>query len=538
MSQYKGPIKERHNVQQILATHRLYFLMWTLFQVSNLAFGLMSTKSSALVAIHSILMALTPINICITFFKTDYYQLIDLHQVEPKENTANHSLLDDIILNSLPPELEKKVGHERHPSRNADTMDKMNKHWENENNTKETMRNNILVSIIKGFEDIYKGGKEHGSNKNISGLEIEDPNIKVEKPPLFRRIVLYLLGKEEANAENYEEEGNRSALLGHPDVLKKVSVMSQTEIDKDIKFEKLSTLKKPKQYLSARAKFNDSSDNEFEFTELSPKIFKNIRRIHNIDDHMVRSIFSSSNIQNLDITLSQGKGGSFFIKPIVGGRMLMKSITKPEYEIIQNFISDYYCYLLMNPNTYLCPILGVYKIKFNKNSSAPPIAFILMRNVLNIDVEDLKDNDKVYCFDLKGSVHGRRTLENPVEILNFEENYNFHKNLILKDIDFFQSFRKLDITTIQAERIISQIQEDSTFLSQHNFMDYSLLVYIVIKPYEEVKSNLQVRSEAREMEIDKFKSIDMQSRVLPDKINNSSIPNIPTFNQVPSRNTI
>jgi hypothetical protein len=69
-------------------------------------------------------------------------------------------------------------------------------------------------------------------------------------------------------------------------------------------------------------------------------------------------------------------------------------------------------------------------------------------------------------------------------------------------------------------------------------MDYSLLVYIVIKPYEEVKSNLQVRSEAREMEIDKFKSIDMQSRVLPDKINNSSIPNIPTFNQVPSRNTI
>jgi hypothetical protein len=61
---------------------------------------------------------------------------------------------------------------------------------------------------------------------------------------------------------------------------------------------------------------------------------------------------------------------------------------------------------------------------------------------------------------LKGSVHGRRTLENPIEILNYEDNYKFHKDLILKDIDFFQSFRKLDITTIQAERIMSQITED------------------------------------------------------------------------------
>lgn len=164
----------------------------------------------------------------------------------------------------------------------------------------------------------------------------------------------------------------------------------------------------------------------------------------------------------------------------------------------------------MNPNTYLCPILGVYKLKLHKSSQVPPIIFILMRNVLNLDPEDLNPDDKVYCFDLKGSLHGRRTLENPIEIMNHEENYEFHKNLVLKDIDFFQSFRKLDITADQSEKIMSQIEEDASFLSHNNFMDYSLLLYIVIKPYEEIKSILPSGLYS-EKQINRFKSIDFKS---------------------------
>lgn len=98
---------------------------------------------------------------------------------------------------------------------------------------------------------------------------------------------------------------------------------------------------------------NEKQPDKYELIELAPKLFSNIRKIHNINDEMVKSIFSLSNIKELDISISSGKGGSFFIKPVHGGRMLIKSITKPEYEIIQDFLSDYYCYLLMNPNTYL-----------------------------------------------------------------------------------------------------------------------------------------------------------------------------------------
>lgn len=256
---------------------------------------------------------------------------------------------------------------------------------------------------------------------------------------------------------------------------------------------------------------NPSVPDQYELIELAPKIFKNIRRIHNIDDYMVKSIFSIINLKELDISISSGKGGSFFIKPIHGGRMLIKSITKPEYEIIQDFLPDYYCYLLMNPNTYLCPILGVYKLKLQKNNQVPPIIFILMRNVLNMDPSDIGPDDKIYTFDLKGSVHGRRTLKDPLEILNFEENYKHHKNLILKDIDFFQSFRKLDITNIQSERIMSQINEDTQFLSDHNFMDYSLLLYVVMKPYKDVVSNLHHDPHSKDNDSNRFMSVDKQA---------------------------
>ena len=104
-------------------------------------------------------------------------------------------------------------------------------------------------------------------------------------------------------------------------------------------------------------------DDTYEMLEMAPDIFKNIRKIHNVSDDYVKKIFSLININKLDIRISSGKGGAFFIEPLDGARLLIKSITKPEYEIIQGMLQDYYSYLLMNPNTYLSPILGVYKLK-------------------------------------------------------------------------------------------------------------------------------------------------------------------------------
>lgn len=398
-SLYKGYNKSKHRIDQILSIHRVYFVLWTIFQLSNLAFGFITDKSKVMITIHSIFISLTPLNICIVFCKAIYYsridnsyQMIDITE-DGAEGQRGQSLLDSMILSNPPPGLENKIRHQRNPSGNSQTMEQVKKHWENDANSKNIMRREILEHVVRGFDEMYKDAKPTNS---MDQFEIEDPNIKPEKPPLFRRLVLFCLGKEDANVENYEDYGNKSALLGHPDVLKKVSVLTQSQLEKENNTEKSIMVKKHQTFGRTLSTPKGGKDDEYEFIELAPKVFSNIRKIHNIDEHVVKSIFCSQNMKDLDISISSGKGGSFFIKPVNGGRMLMKSITKPEYEIIQGFLDDYYSYFLMNPNTYLNPILGVYKMKLQKSSQVPPISFILMRNVLNIDPEDLRDEDKVY----------------------------------------------------------------------------------------------------------------------------------------------
>jgi hypothetical protein len=400
-SLYKGYNKSKHRIDQILSIHRLYFAFWTIFQLSNLAFGFMQEKSKILIATHSIFISLTPLNICIAFCKAIYYsrvdnsyQMIDIEDEDDGDQQRGQTLLDSMILSNPPPGMENKVKHQRNPSGNSQTMEHVKKHWDNDTNSKNIMRREILEYIVRGFDEIYKDAKPTDS---MDKFEIDDPNVKAEKPPLFRRLVLFCLGKEDANVENYEDYGNKSALLGHPDILKKVSVLTESQIERETQIEKSIMVKRqPQQFGRTLSTPKLHKEDEYEFVELAPKIFSNIRKIQNIDDHVIKSIFSSENMKDLDISISSGKGGSFFIKPVNGGRMLMKSITKPEYEIIQGFLNDYYCYLLMNPNTYLNPILGVYKMKLQKSSQVPPISFILMRNVLNIDPSDLKEEDKIY----------------------------------------------------------------------------------------------------------------------------------------------
>lgn len=58
----------------------------------------------------------------------------------------------------------------------------------------------------------------------------------------------------------------------------------------------------------------------------------------------------------------------------------------------------------MNPNTCLSPILGIFKLKTAESDAVPPICFMLMRNVLDLDPTKLNPEDKLLLFDLKGSV--------------------------------------------------------------------------------------------------------------------------------------
>jgi hypothetical protein len=57
----------------------------------------------------------------------------------------------------------------------------------------------------------------------------------------------------------------------------------------------------------------------------------------------------------------------------------------------------------------------------------------------------------------------------------------------MKDQDFLQSFKKLDITQAQADRILSQLEQDVEVLNKNGLIDYSLFMIIVLRPFKQVE---------------------------------------------------
>lgn len=115
----------------------------------------------------------------------------------------------------------------------------------------------------------------------------------------------------------------------------------------------------------------------------------------------MRHIFSEDNIKNLIVHVSTNRGGSFVIKAKQGGLVVI-SINKAEYQNLQKFVPDYYRHCLMNPNTLLAAILGIFILEITRDSETIPIHLIMMRDVQDNDKTLLEETDVVYPFDLKG----------------------------------------------------------------------------------------------------------------------------------------
>ena len=61
---------------------------------------------------------------------------------------------------------------------------------------------------------------------------------------------------------------------------------------------------------------------------------------------------------------------------------------------MQQFLPEYYKYLLMNPQTHLIPILGVYSLTVTKNGDSLPFFFLIQRHVRSFDLKALENDDQ------------------------------------------------------------------------------------------------------------------------------------------------
>ena len=216
-SNYIGHSRDKHKVKQVIFLHRLYFTMWAIFQFSNLAFGFISDDSSRITMIHSIWMSLTPLNISIVFIWSinyiragEAYRIINLEDEEElKMMPVAETLLDSMMMRHLPIDLETNTKLQRKPSDNQVIVDRFRPQFSKKENIKDSLRRNVLEYIVRGFEGIYKVTKEDisGDIKNYAD-------------------------------ENNEDDANKSVLFGNLDVMKKVNLLTRSQIERLTQYEK------------------------------------------------------------------------------------------------------------------------------------------------------------------------------------------------------------------------------------------------------------------------------------------------------------
>ena len=214
------------------------------------------------------------------------------------------------------------------------------------------------------------------------------------------------------------------------------------------------------------------------FIDYAPFVFRKLRtEISGIsDDEYLRSVGPEQllgnmvlgNLSSLAEQTTEGKGGAFFYYTS-DGRFMIKTVAREEKHLLKKILRDYYLHLKENPRSMIVRFYGLHglRVKMNpvffqggKYRHDEKIFFVVMGNLFNTPLEVHRR------FDLKGSWVNRRTSRE-------EDN-----TTALKDSDFLERGERIRVGSEMKQDLMSVIKKDVNFFSNHNILDYSLLVGI------------------------------------------------------------
>ena len=168
--------------------------------------------------------------------------------------------------------------------------------------------------------------------------------------------------------------------------------------------------------------------------------------------YFLNSFFTAENAKKIFCCsgIDGGRSGSFLFTT-ANQKFTIKLITDNEFKSLIRISKKYYAYKKENANSRLVSIYAAVKIlPLNIN-------VILMNNII-------KNRNSKIIFDLKGSIMDRK-----VEIENFDV-----YGTVLKDVNFLEMGQKLPSNP----QLIETLKKDFKFLSDLEFIDYSLLISI------------------------------------------------------------
>lgn len=225
--------------------------------------------------------------------------------------------------------------------------------------------------------------------------------------------------------------------------------------------------------------------NSFKFKDYVPKIFRAVRAISGVDESeymlsvagdtviitytcqsyrdyntLTLHLYACTRTGNFNYIefIANSKSGQFFFYTY-DGKYMIKTQTKEEAKLLREMMPEYLKHLHINPDSLLCRIYGMHRVKMRFLSSE--IHFVIMASVF--------DTHKPIhvMYDLKGSTLGRITSAEDCA-----------KGAVQKDLNLIASGRKLRLGAKGSQRLASVLKADVSLLTQLNVMDYSLLIGI------------------------------------------------------------
>jgi 1-phosphatidylinositol-4-phosphate 5-kinase len=201
-----------------------------------------------------------------------------------------------------------------------------------------------------------------------------------------------------------------------------------------------------------------SAKYDFKFKDYAPWVFRELREeyFHLDPADYLLSLTAKYILSELG---SPGKSGSFFYFSR-DYRFIIKTIRHSEAMFLLSILKEYHAHVKGNPHTLISRFYGLHRVKLPHGRK---IHFVIMNNLF----PPHKDIHETY--DLKGSTVGR---EYP------EEKAAQKPRAVLKDLNWINRGRTLDLGPEKRALLTEQLRRDSELLKQINVMDYSLLVGI------------------------------------------------------------
>jgi hypothetical protein len=184
-SVYEG-YRNSHLIHRVISIHRLYVILWTIFQLSNFVFVFLDNQDVRIA--HGVIMALYPMIVSISFLfsimknkqtiSVKNYNKIPLiaenelsTSSEGESNEKNpNKIIDSMQILNPNSDGKKHIS----PSDNAFEYQESNGYWDITDNFKEVLRKEVLEYIVKAFDVLFEVHRRGDDDKiNVKATMID-----------------------------------------------------------------------------------------------------------------------------------------------------------------------------------------------------------------------------------------------------------------------------------------------------------------------------------------------------------------------------